>query len=1449
MSRKNFNRFNSTLLEIPGAQSQISHIGQPHAPKQYTYQPPEDKRVSLVHDLGYGDYYQQSSDQSEDQFDVSAVKSGYSNPTALQTEHLSAFDLIADKLVGKKLSQVISFGQEIIDSQSTMALEESSCFQLPQRHATTEAQIDHWLHQLSGNAPLSVLVNSIPHGIKGDRLLEMVYERMIPLTRAVWLFKIWGANEMGSLFESVQGHMDYNASWTEIVLKFLDRRIKELSNYEKDSDRRRNLVLRWKYCISLVKIQYDQGIIYQRKLLPRLTEMFNQLQAESCYIMTPLICCFIKDYIRSRNLMRQLLHSIVQKLKKLSQHGQITILQKQYECLLYLMRYCFVLSPQKMVSLKLWPEILPFKDHIFSKDSNLIAPVDATTLSLLETIENRNKQTTQDIGDLQMLENLWHTLGQFKFDCDFDETLKAIIGFFDLGETVMLMNLFEWMLENKNSKCYRTHCTAQILSFWLQSSEPIVEKQEWLFKFIERHKDFKISFYDLLELLRLLERTGDFSYFKYLQRLIVLNCFQTPDSIHSQVSKHFPTCYLEQHHQSQRHMFVQPIEINSQHLQQLTMDHLQESKESLQTDSEHLMQSLQVLNNLLKELSPYSRRDYFYWLEHHIYSQVPRLKDWKSGANPRDSLFDCRQWSMIVSLFETHLYHDCLLDLVFWLIKHTSDKQVHRIIVGVLKRSRLIFHSMGQTKNIFDCVYDHYYEQRKDGGHIDPLYLSFLESFQVTSSEAQAQIEKDRGLLKKKTGSSSKDVPNEFKDLRDLQDPSAVSSAVSSLAWKYTGKLAMKRIFQYALKILEPGNIVPLQQVLVGLHERNGLMSQAIIEHLKELSGSNDTGSGLFKPPFQDGWHNHFVFLVHLLAQGCLSPERFLKDFMYPICAKTPDHCTNLLRNTILLLRILLLQEIPLLLQLGLSIDLSLHLSALLPDLESESNLGLLLTILRTLAIGSEYLPACPLKDEMSHFLQLALESDGWFGSMKMVYQDWIPADFRKVYQSAKKSFSDKQKIQRMSYQSGYIVLRWLYSDLLVPLQSAEDYSTVFTNVVEHYVPTKRMAVFTTTLLDIFHLAAFESQGAPVWIEPCKLFGQLILNKILLPQIPRHLGIIKHLPNEIVKHLMRYFRDLLSVSLNQSTLLMLEPQSIQNLAVLAKSILNSIQQREESGHSQDLTYYYGEALAIQRRAHDILEWTHSQTVVWNEMLQNNASYLDAALATSEPEALESATKIKLEHMHRVIQVGLDAINCFRPIVFKSHPKDPTDVHIAQLLIQLVQQPFIYSFPIFDAVLDTLSLCLDHFTKDCNKQFINWCSEHAALLQSTDVVQDRIQDVLPFQDYNKLVAGLYTAVDTKNKEATPFPVHQRHFEPWKWLDVPYNTRTQPIQPNDTPVSLSFFGAQKVHVSSGSYYQRLHASGLYNPAPEVSFVSQVQELQKRPAEEEIVHKRKHPRTSTQ
>ncbi|KAJ9641548.1 RNA polymerase II mediator complex subunit [Coniosporium tulheliwenetii] len=105
--------------------------------------------------------------------------------------------------------------------------------QTPPRVTFKDKRREEWLHDLANpTVALRLLSRTIPHGLRGKGLLEQCLSKNIPSSRAVWLVKCVGANEMRAFkrkgYAGVMGsagELKWIREWTTHVEQFVDNAI------------------------------------------------------------------------------------------------------------------------------------------------------------------------------------------------------------------------------------------------------------------------------------------------------------------------------------------------------------------------------------------------------------------------------------------------------------------------------------------------------------------------------------------------------------------------------------------------------------------------------------------------------------------------------------------------------------------------------------------------------------------------------------------------------------------------------------------------------------------------------------------------------------------------------------------------------------------------------------------------------------------------------------------------------------------------------------------------------------------------------------------------------------------------------------------------------------------------------------------------------------------------
>ena len=183
--------------------------------------------------LGPADFFPWTGDHPEDVLNELTTKSGsYDKGQVSQNESSTARPSVWSSLKHKSGLQILSslLVSALDQRQVHGTITATSTFKPPPRVTLTDTKREAWLRDLANpSIPLRRLSRTIPHGIRGKILLDHCLGKDIPTSRALWLAKCVGANEIrafkrkgaGGVF-TVGGEIKWIKDWTTNVEQFLE---------------------------------------------------------------------------------------------------------------------------------------------------------------------------------------------------------------------------------------------------------------------------------------------------------------------------------------------------------------------------------------------------------------------------------------------------------------------------------------------------------------------------------------------------------------------------------------------------------------------------------------------------------------------------------------------------------------------------------------------------------------------------------------------------------------------------------------------------------------------------------------------------------------------------------------------------------------------------------------------------------------------------------------------------------------------------------------------------------------------------------------------------------------------------------------------------------------------------------------------------------------------------
>lgn len=179
------------------------------------------------------DFFPWTGHHPEDVLNELTTKQGfYDKAQGSQNESNTARPSVWSSLKHKSGLQILSslFVSALDQRQLHGTTTANSTFKPPPRVTLTDTKREAWLRDLANpSTPLRRLSRTIPHGIRGRILLDHCLSKNIPTSRALWLAKCVGANEIrafrrkgaGGVF-TVGGEAKWIRDWTTNVEQFLE---------------------------------------------------------------------------------------------------------------------------------------------------------------------------------------------------------------------------------------------------------------------------------------------------------------------------------------------------------------------------------------------------------------------------------------------------------------------------------------------------------------------------------------------------------------------------------------------------------------------------------------------------------------------------------------------------------------------------------------------------------------------------------------------------------------------------------------------------------------------------------------------------------------------------------------------------------------------------------------------------------------------------------------------------------------------------------------------------------------------------------------------------------------------------------------------------------------------------------------------------------------------------
>ena len=445
------------------------------------------------------DFFPWTGHHPEDVLNELTLRNGfYDKLPASQNESLTAKPSILLSLKTKSGLQILSsvFASALDQRQVHGKITTASTFKPPPRVTLTDTKKEAWLRDLANSAiPLRRLSRTIPHGIRGKILLDHCLSKDIPTSRAIWLVKCVGANEIRACKRkgtsgvfAVGGEAKWIQDWTTAVEQFLETIM--------DSCGSEHWKTRLNYGLRLISHIYAEDLLdhehYSRWLVNRLATC----GLDNLPVWLLIMNIHKQDLLRCRQHGRNLVEALLVQLnhvqKPINNVVYDFVLQevvKECRALMASHPECFLLPR----SWKAYQDII--QDYIVREDTFLESRFNDL---LLRNRRLEDRAAAEDANTCSSPErSIVATLDSLARMPDYAKAAGACLRA-SMSHEALVETCIQWASSTYRYGQSRVYAAARLLRIW---SEHSVDLQNSVFGFLSHSQD--VPNIDQTELYRL----------------------------------------------------------------------------------------------------------------------------------------------------------------------------------------------------------------------------------------------------------------------------------------------------------------------------------------------------------------------------------------------------------------------------------------------------------------------------------------------------------------------------------------------------------------------------------------------------------------------------------------------------------------------------------------------------------------------------------------------------------------------------------------------------------------------------------------------------------------------------------------------------------------------------------------------------------------------------------
>ncbi|KAL4885017.1 hypothetical protein BJY04DRAFT_157817 [Aspergillus karnatakaensis] len=464
------------------------------------------------------DFSPWTGNHPEDVLNEQSVKQGHYDRTQVsQPESNTARPSLYAQLKHRSGLQMLSsvFMAALEKRQSHTAVTAPSNFKPPPRVTLTDNKREAWLRDLANpSVPLRRLSRTIPHGIRGKALLDQCLNKWIPVTRAVWLAKCVGANEIrafkrkgtsGSLAVGLEAK--WVREWTSGVQQFLEGVIGVCGSAD--------WKLKMTYAASLAARLFSERLLDHEQYFTWFLSSMENASLNMIPVWLLLLGIYWDSILRYRKRGRQLAEVLLGKLRQVTELRRPTLLQPLTERLSCCLRKLVLENTSSVVLPNTWET---YKGHVRS----CLKMEENTDKTVFDYLAERNArvqlprsppQSTQQSAQSRVIQ----LFDSVHSSHDITSTSVACLSVLE-DRIALVAKLLEWSATRFKAGLHRVYTAARLLRKWKMSG---IDVDSYIVSYLSTiQSTSQLDMDSIYHVISELVRSQTFSISRYLQRLI-----------------------------------------------------------------------------------------------------------------------------------------------------------------------------------------------------------------------------------------------------------------------------------------------------------------------------------------------------------------------------------------------------------------------------------------------------------------------------------------------------------------------------------------------------------------------------------------------------------------------------------------------------------------------------------------------------------------------------------------------------------------------------------------------------------------------------------------------------------------------------------------------------------------------------------------------------------------